>query len=89
MEALAEMQEASNPFEGDHLLYCISSGVVADETVNIDTAKQIGESIGKSMESKCIEYFTFKKKYQAVTLNCKIEVIIDTNSVAVDPQLLF
>ena len=74
MKALAQFLEARNPFDGDQSLHCISSGVVADETVNVDTAKDIGESHLKSMENKCVEDFTFKKKSQAVTLNCKTQV---------------
>ena len=66
MKALAEFLE-----DTDQSLHCISSGVVADETVNVDTAKDKGESHLKSMENKCVEDFTFKKKSQAVTLNCK------------------
>ena len=66
---------------------CISSGPVSDESVNVDTAKEIAESILKSMENKCVEDFTFKS--QAVALNCKIQVKINNDSVAVDQQLLF
>ena len=66
-----------------------SSGVVVDETVNVDTAKEIAESILKSMENKSVEDFIFKKKSQAATLTCKTQVQIDNDSVAVDPQLRF
>ena len=89
MKALAVFIEARNPFDGDPSLRSISSGVVADETVNVDIAKQVGESILKSMEGKRVEDFVFKKKEQAVTLNCKTQLKIDDNVVTVDPQLLF
>ena len=81
--------EARNPFDGDPLLRSISSGVVADEIVNVDIAKQVGESILKSMEGKRVEDFVFKKKGQAVTLNCKTQLKIDDVVVTVDPQLHF
>ena len=60
----------------------------ADGTVNVDTAKEIGESILNSMENRCVEDFTFKKKPQAVIFKCKAQVKIDNDLVAVDPQLL-
>ena len=50
MQALAKFLEARNPFDEDHSLHCISSDVVADETLYVDTTKEIGEIILKSME---------------------------------------
>ena len=63
-------------------LHCFSSGVVADETVNVNTAQE-------KRENRCVEDFTFRKKSQAATLNCKTQVKINNDSVAVDPHLLF
>ena len=88
MKALAEFLEARSPFDRDQSMRCISSDVFADEAVNVDTAKEIGESNLKSMKSKCVENFTFKEKSQAVTLNCKTQVKLDNDSLSVDPQLL-
>ena len=57
MKSLAVFLEARNPFDSDPSLRSISSGVIADESVNVDNAKQIGESILKSMEGKMNLYF--------------------------------
>ena len=46
-------------------------------------------NILKSMEGNPVEGFVFKKKAQAVTLNCKTKLTIDDELVTVDPQLLF
>ena len=89
MKALAVVTEARNPFGGDPSLRSISSGVVADETVNVDIARQVRENILKPMEGKPVEEFVFKKKGQAVTFNCKTQLKIDDDVVTVDPQLLF
>ena len=89
MESLAVFLEARNPFDSDQSLRSISSGVIADEAVNVDVAKQVGESILKSMEGKHVEEFVFRKKAQAVTLNCKSQLKIDGDMVTVDPYLLF
>ena len=80
MKALAEFLEAMNPFDGDQSLHCISSGVVADETFNVDTAKDIGESHLKSMENKCVEDFTFKKKSQAFRTGINQDIIQKSNN---------
>ena len=79
MKALAEFLEATYPFDRDISLRCNSSDVVADEAVNVDIAKEIGESILNSMENKCVEDFIFKEKSQAVTLNCKTQVKLITS----------
>ena len=89
MKSLAVFLEARNPFDSDPSLRSISSGVIADESVNVDNAKQIGESILKSTEGKRVDEFVFRKKAQAVTLNCKTQLKIDGDVVSVDPHLLF
>ena len=63
--------------------------MIVDEYVNVDGAKQVGKSILKSMKGNSVEEFVFKKKAQAVTLNCKAQLKIDNEVVTVDPQLLF
>ena len=89
MESMAVFLEARDPFDSDPSLRCISSGVIADEAVNIDVAKQVGENILKAMEGKHVEEYLFRKKAQAVTLNCKAQLKINGDIVTVDPYLLF
>ena len=58
----------------------------AHSTVNVDTAKAVGNA---SMEGKTAADFSFKKSDQVVNLNAKTAVKIDGDTVHIDPQLLF
>jgi len=89
MKTLLEFLEARNPFNDDPSLCSISSGVTADETVNVDNAREVGDQILKSMIGKNVEEFSFVKKHQVVSLNSKISIKVDSEKIQVDPQLLF
>ncbi|KAK3744094.1 hypothetical protein QZH41_005421, partial [Actinostola sp. cb2023] len=78
-----------SPFSTDPSLRCISTGVMAEDNVNADKAKDVGENILTSMKSKHVHEHTFRRKDQAVTLATKTSVKINGDSVQVDPQLLF
>ena len=78
-----------NPFGGDPVLRNIHTGVHANRTVNVDTAKAIGDVILNSMVGKTAAEYSFKKKDEAVTLATKSSINIDGNKVNIDPQLLF
>ena len=85
---LTYLQER-NPFTCDHSLHSISNGVHAHSTVNVDTAKAVGNAIIASMEGKIAADFSFRKSDQVVTLNAKTAVKIDGDTVHIDPQLHF
>jgi len=70
-------------------LRSITSGVVADEKVNVDKCKEVGELVLNSMIGKSAYDFSFRKKDQAVTLASKTAVRFSDGNVQVDPQLLF
>lgn len=63
--------------------------VVADRSVNADNAKEVGDKIIKSIKSRTILDFSFKRKDQIVTMASKTSLKIDRETVHVDPQLLF
>ena len=67
MKSLAVFLEARNPFDSDPSLRSISSGVIADESMNVDGAKQVGESILKSMQGKSVEEFVKRHKQSPLT----------------------
>ena len=75
-----------NPFTDEPTLRNIETGVVANEGVNVDQAKCIGNAVLELMEDQDALSFTFKKSNKAVTLGIKK---IGDEDVHVDPQLLF
>ncbi len=80
-----------NPFSGGGALKSLSSGRTADESVNVDTAKHVGQSILDGMTGSTVADIKFKKRDQAVTLATKSQstVSFDGEPVNVDPALLF
>lgn len=65
------------------------TGVNADNAVNVDRARAVGEKILSSMIGKSATDYTFKRSSQAVTLAAKSSVRIESDTVQVAPQLLF
>ena len=88
-QTLLKYLHERNPFSSDVSLRSISAGVHASTTVNVDTAKDVGNAILSSMEGISVAEYTFKRKNQAVTLDTKCQVRIDGATIQLDPQLLF
>ena len=65
------------------------TGVNADNAANVDHARAVGEKTLSSMTGKSATDYTFKCSSQAVTLAAKSSVRIQSDTVQVDPQLLF
>ena len=85
LNALAEQ----NPFTAQKGLRNIMNGVHANDTVNVDDAKDIGQGILASMTGTFVTEFAFKRSNQAVTLATKSSVKFDGEKIQVDPQLPF
>ena len=88
-QTLLRYLQERDPFTSDPSLRSICTGVHAHSTVNVDTAKVVGNAILASMEGTTAADFTFKRSDQVVTLDSKAAVKIDGVSVQIDPQLLF
>ena len=78
-----------NPFNGDLQLRSLSSGKIADTSVNVDSAKQVGLNILNSMTNSAVADIKFKRQDQAVTLATKSSVTTQGETINVDPTLLF
>ena len=78
-----------NPFSEDPTLRNITSGEIADNSVNVDEAVQIGQKILTSMTGKEVLTASFRKKDQVVTLASKSSMKVDGEVVEADPLLLF
>ena len=87
-EELLKFLQSRNPFTDDRCLSSISTGVTADNEVNVDKANEIGSQILESMIAESILGYTFRRKQQAITLNDKTCVKFNED-VKVDSQLLF
>ena len=81
LNALAEQ----NPFTARKGLRNIMNGVHANDTVNVDDAKDIGQGILASMTGTFVTEFAFKRSNQAVTLATKSSVKFDGEKIQVDP----
>jgi len=75
-----------DPFKSDQGLCSLSSGVIADTSVNVDSAKQIGSQIVASMCDKSVSEFKFSKKNQVNTLTSVLYVSTDAEKVEIDPK---
>ena len=78
-----------DPFSSDPSLRGLVTGLTAHDSVNVDTAREIGQLILMSMVGKRITDISFEKKKQAITLASRIALKIEDQSVQVDPQLIF
>ena len=88
-QTLVKYLHERNPFSSDVSLRSISAGVHASTTVDVDTAKDVGNVILSNMEGISVAEYTFKRKNQAVTLDTKCQVRIDGATIQIDPQFLF
>jgi len=92
---LADIQELltfltpRNPFHENTQLRSIVTGVMADATVNVQCAREVGNKILKQMVGKSIAQYSFKNKEQVITLSNSSVVKIREEMVHIDPQLLF
>ena len=82
---LGYLQER-NPFDCDLSMQNIST---ADCTVNVDRAKEVEETILKSIVGNNVQEYTFKKKNHLVTVGQKKSIKVYGEPLQIDPQLLF
>ena len=87
-EELLKFLQSRNPFTDDRCLRSISTGVTADNEVNVDKAHEIGSQILETMIGESILCYTFRRKQQATTLTDKTCVKFNKD-VKVDSQRLF
>ena len=83
-----ELLESRTLFSDNWSLRSIATGINAVISVNVDTAKDVGENILTSMMQQKVLQHSFKKKDQAVTLSTS-DVKVNNETIQIDPQLLF
>lgn len=81
---------ARNPFTTEtNDLRSLSSGVIAEEKVNVDEAETIGTSIVDAMIGMSVRDHKFRKKDQVVTLASSVYVMVDNEKIEIHPQQLY
>jgi hypothetical protein len=89
LQKIAGFFTQRDPFCADPSLRNIATGVVAEDGVNCEKAKEVGDSIIKKMAGKDVHEHSFQKKDQVKTLACKTSVHLKDGSIQIDTQLLF
>lgn len=78
------------PFSRDSKeLHSLSSGVIADKSVNVERAESVGHAILKSMQGKSVAEHTFRKRDQVTTLAASTYIAIQGERLEIDPKQLF
>ena len=86
---LLEALKDWDPFAPDPSVQSISSGVLANSKVNVDTAKQVGKSILNDMKGRSVRDCKFCHIDQAITLISGSNIKVHGQQVQVDLVLLF
>ena len=78
------------PFASDSQeLRSLSSGVIADNSVNADRAEAVGQTIVKSMHGKSVAEYKFSKKDQVTALAATTYLTVEGEQLEIDPKQLF
>ena len=70
-------------------LRSLSSGVIAEKSVNADQSESVGQAILQSMVGKSVAEYKFSKKDQVITLASSTYITVDGERVEIDPKQLF
>ena len=82
--------QSKNPFDPhDERLYSIDTGVIADQSVNVEKAADVGRTITDQMIGHGVQKYVFRKKDQVLSLEAKASVHTGTEFVVINPLLLF
>ena len=90
MQKIIDLLEERKPFSNYNTdLRSLSSGVVADPSVNVDSAEMAGSSILEFMVGKSVLKHKFSRKEQVVTLASALNVSVDGAKMEIDPKHLY
>ncbi len=86
---ILEFLKTQDLIKDDESLHNVCNGLIADKSVNVDTASVIGQQILDGMTGQSTVDYSFKKKNKAVTLGAINGVKIAGEDIQIDPMLLF
>ena len=90
IQKIIDLLEERKPFSNYNTdLHSLSSGVVADPSVNVDSAEMAGSSILEFMVGKSVLKHKFSRKEQVVTLASALYVSVDGEKMEIDPKHLY
>ena len=89
LSTLISFFEDRSPFVDSAPLRQIVTGEIADETVNVEQARAVGESILTEMEGQAVEAWKFKKSLTVKMFSSSRHVETISDSANIDQQLLF
>ena len=91
MQKILEWLDISNPFDSTRqTLQSLSSGLVADETINCDNAEEVGMKIQSKLDQQSIYKCMIQRANQVRSLGTLRNVVkINKQNVNIDPTRLF
>lgn len=90
LQAILDHINESKPFSKNNKeLRSLSSGFIADGSLNVDSADTVGTTILASMEGMSVSKHKFSRKAQVSTLASSVYVSVDGEKIEVDPQQLY
>ena len=78
-----------NPFTPHTDLINIMTGVHVESSVNVEKAREVGETILDSITGKAAADYSFTKSNQAITFSAKSSIKVDGEKIQAHPRLLF
>ncbi|GBO40952.1 hypothetical protein AVEN_42594-1 [Araneus ventricosus] len=79
-----------SPFNQSKELISLSSGIVADDRVNCNSAEELGENVSNGIVGKKSAHVNLKRKVQVFTLDAMENTkLIDTDPLVFNPNQLF
>ena len=88
LKILQYLQER-DPFTAEENLINLATGEVADESVNVHQAFEIGEKLIRGMSNQLVFSFSFRGKDMVLPMKTKSSLSIEGEKIHVDSALLF
>jgi len=90
LQSVLDYLTERTPFGTDCIeLRSLSSGIVAEKSVNVDSADIVGSKILTSMDGMYVSKFKFSKKEQVFTLASSMYVSLDGEKIEMDAHQLY
>ena len=90
LQSILDYLTERKPFsKNTNKLRSLSSGIIAEGSVNVDSAETSGVAILTSMEGLSVSKHKFSKKKQVTTLAASLYVSVDGERIEIDPHQLY
>ena len=90
LQTVIDYLEERKPFsKNTDALRSLSSGVIAEGSVNVDSAETVGAAIIEAMDGLTVAKHKFSKKQQVTNLASSVYVSVEGEKIEIDPQQLY